>query len=326
MKVNKTYRSLLDKSISSMLSAIELYNKPNFEYREESFSILAVNAWELLLKAYLLKICKYKPSSIFEFENIIKKNGQKSLRKKPKKNRAGNAQTIGIFEVIKRLNSISLVIDSSLLASIELIVEMRDNAIHFHNSDGIKKQLQELGFACIKNYMNAINKWGIEIDLSKYNFYLMPLAYVDGKVSAESILTDELENYLSLIENKVKENKTIDSSYEIAISIDISFKKSENFNNGLPVRFDSNGVPVIISEENFRKKYPFSYKQILEKARYRYIDFKCNSDFHLIMKQIKLDTKIYHLRMLDPTSRKSQKMGYYNQNIWKVLDSKFSLK
>jgi hypothetical protein len=326
MKVNKTYRSLLDKSISSMLSAIELYNKPNFEYRDESFSILAVNAWELLLKAYLLKICKYNPGSIFEFENVIKKNGQKSLRKKPKKNRAGNAQTIGIFEVIKRLNSISLVIDSSLLASIELIVEMRDNAIHFHNSDGIKKQLQELGFACIKNYMNVINKWRIDIDLSKYNFYLMPLAYVDGKVSAESILTDEMANYLSLIENKVKENETINSSYEIAISIDISFKKSENYNNGLPVKFDSNGVPVIMSEENFRKKYPFSYKQIIEKARNKYSNFKCNSDFHKIMKEIKLDSKIYHLRMLDPSSIKSQKMGYYNQNIWKVLDNIFEKK
>lgn len=309
-----------------MLSAIELYNKPNFEYRDESFSILAVNAWELLLKAYLLKICKYNPSSIFEFENVIKKNGQKSLRKKPKKNRAGNAQTIGIFEVIKRLNNISLVIDSSLLASIELIVEMRDNAIHFHNSDGIKKQLQELGFACIKNYMNVINKWGIDIDLSKYNFYLMPLAYVDGKVSAESILTDEMANYLSLIENKVKENETINSSYEIAISIDISFKKSENYNVGLPVKFDSNGVPVIMSEENFRKKYPFSYKQIIEKARNKYSNFKCNSDFHKIMKEIKFDSKIYHLRMLDPSSIKSQKMGYYNQNIWKVLDNIFEKK
>jgi hypothetical protein len=154
----------------------------------------------------------------------------------------------------------------------------------------------------------------------------MPLAYVDGKVSAESILTDEMANYLSLIENKVKENETINSSYEIAISIDISFKKSENYNNGLPVKFDSNGVPVIMSEENFRKKYPFSYKQIIEKARNKYSNFKCNSDFHKIMKEIKLDSKIYHLRMLDPSSIKSQKMGYYNQNIWKVLDNIFEKK
>ena len=44
MKVNKTYRSLLDKSIGSMLSAIEIYNKPAFHNREEVFAILAVNS------------------------------------------------------------------------------------------------------------------------------------------------------------------------------------------------------------------------------------------------------------------------------------------
>ncbi len=29
MKINKTYKSLLEKSISSMLSAIELYKRPS---------------------------------------------------------------------------------------------------------------------------------------------------------------------------------------------------------------------------------------------------------------------------------------------------------
>ena len=55
MKVNKTYRSLLDKS----------YNKPNFQYREETFAILAVNAWELLLKAIILRQNRYKLRSLY---------------------------------------------------------------------------------------------------------------------------------------------------------------------------------------------------------------------------------------------------------------------
>lgn len=47
-------RHLAEKSVDAMLAAIEIYNKPSFAYREESFAILAVNAWELLLKARLL--------------------------------------------------------------------------------------------------------------------------------------------------------------------------------------------------------------------------------------------------------------------------------
>ena len=70
MKINKTYRSLLDKSINSMLSAIEIYNKPDFNYREETFAILAVNSWELLFKAQLLKLSKYNMNALYEMEFV----------------------------------------------------------------------------------------------------------------------------------------------------------------------------------------------------------------------------------------------------------------
>ena len=42
---------LAKKSLQAILAAIEIYNKPTFSYREESFALLMVNAWELLLKA-----------------------------------------------------------------------------------------------------------------------------------------------------------------------------------------------------------------------------------------------------------------------------------
>jgi hypothetical protein len=45
------YAQLVDKAIEAAISAIEIYNKPGFRYREETFAILMLNAWELLLKA-----------------------------------------------------------------------------------------------------------------------------------------------------------------------------------------------------------------------------------------------------------------------------------
>ncbi|GKS62948.1 hypothetical protein YTPLAS72_02520 [Nitrospira sp.] len=47
-------QSFLQKAEASMIAAIEVYNKPDFRYREETFSILALTAWELLLKGRLL--------------------------------------------------------------------------------------------------------------------------------------------------------------------------------------------------------------------------------------------------------------------------------
>lgn len=44
----------LQKAEAALVAAIEIYNKPDFRHREECFAILALNAWELLLKARLL--------------------------------------------------------------------------------------------------------------------------------------------------------------------------------------------------------------------------------------------------------------------------------
>ena len=37
-----------EKSLNAALSALEIYNKPNCNYREENFCILMINAFELL--------------------------------------------------------------------------------------------------------------------------------------------------------------------------------------------------------------------------------------------------------------------------------------
>src|SRR5699024_5576417 len=46
---------LLDKSKEAFVLAVELYNRPTVKYHAESCSIFLCNAWELMLKAYLVK-------------------------------------------------------------------------------------------------------------------------------------------------------------------------------------------------------------------------------------------------------------------------------
>lgn len=321
MKINKTYRSLLDKSINSMLSAIEIYNKPNFSYREETFAILAVNAWELILKAHLLKKSNYKIGNLYVMEAVLKINGEKSTRKKPRLNRANNPMTIGLFEVIKKLEEKGIKISENLKNSIESLVELRDNAIHFHNEREISKELQELGFACIKNYMNIIKHWNIEIDLSKYNFYLMPLAYVDSKVEASSITTEEVKKYIDFVKNKV--NRTKDDDYTVAISIDIQFNKSNSF-DAIGMKYAQDGIPITLTEEDIRIRFPMDTRKLTNIAKNRYSDFKQDKKFNDLMKSIKANDKLCYVRKLDPENIKSNKKPYYSTNIWQVLDKNYS--
>lgn len=323
MRVNQTYRSLLDKSVNSMLSAIEIYNKPNFTYREETFAILAINSWELLLKAQLLRANNYNLKSIYVLEPVITKSGiQHKKNTKPKLSRSKNPMTLNLFEVVKKLEKIGFTISKNLNYSIEALVELRDNAIHFHNNSTISKEIQELGFACIKNYMNIIKLWSLEIDLSSYNFYLMPLAYVDSKILTDGVVTGEIQNYLEFVKNKIDSHDTEDEDFDIAISIDVSFTKANSFDS-IGFKYDENGIPVTISEEEMRSKFPFIYEEVRTKAKLRYSDFKQGKDFNELMRLIKQDGKIYHERKLDPSSPSSMVKGFYSSNIWKELDKKY---
>lgn len=70
------YKILLDNSVSAAVSAIEIYNKPDFKYREETFSILMINSWELLLKAKILKDHLGDCNSIYVPRKTKNKKGQ----------------------------------------------------------------------------------------------------------------------------------------------------------------------------------------------------------------------------------------------------------
>ncbi len=84
----------MENSIAASLSAIEVYNKPNFPYRNEVFCILIVNAWELLFKAKILSDNKDNLDSIHVFDN---KGNQKYNRN----NAPMTIEVYGAMELLK---------------------------------------------------------------------------------------------------------------------------------------------------------------------------------------------------------------------------------
>lgn len=55
MDIDKYVEGLLDKAREAYLLALEIINKPTINYRTEGFCFFMCNAWELVLKAYLIK-------------------------------------------------------------------------------------------------------------------------------------------------------------------------------------------------------------------------------------------------------------------------------
>lgn len=321
---SKLYKSLIEKSIGSMVSAIEIYNKPDFKYREETFAILAINAWEILFKARLLKLNNHKPNSIFCYKAYQNKDGSKSTKKKIlDRNRTGNPKSISIFEAMKRLWD-KKDIPEDVKLNIEALIELRDNAIHFINTTSIQKPVQELGFACIRNYITIIKKWCPKSGISKYNLYLMPLAYLDGRIMATGTMTRESQNFISVVQSMMERSEPSDE-FDIAIRIGVNFHKSNSFES-TPVQYSKDGTPVTLSEEDIRQRFPYSYMDVCAKAKERYSDFKRGSGFNAIMKEIKRESKLCFQRKLDNTNPKSQSQYFYSTNIWQKLDLLYTRK
>lgn len=65
--MSKIQEKLIEKSTEAFIVAIELYNKPTIKYRVEGFSFFICNAWELMLKAYLMN--QYGENSIYYKDN-----------------------------------------------------------------------------------------------------------------------------------------------------------------------------------------------------------------------------------------------------------------
>jgi len=110
------------KAEEALLSAIEVYNRPTFAYREETFAILALNAWELLLKAKLLAENSDKPNSLYTFEHHVTKAGQPSKKRYLKKNRSGAPLTHSLLKTISELeNKTKVRVDQAIKTNLEAL-------------------------------------------------------------------------------------------------------------------------------------------------------------------------------------------------------------
>lgn len=155
-----------------MISAIEVYNKPDFKYREETFSILCINAWELLLKAKWLKDNDNKIRSLYVTEKRLRSNGKPYKHAKVKVTGSGNPFTHSLDYLAKKLAD-GKVLPDAAHKNIVALCEIRDSSVHFYNKSTLfAVRLQEVGSASVRNYARAAQTW-FGVDFTQYNFYLL---------------------------------------------------------------------------------------------------------------------------------------------------------
>ncbi len=323
----KSRRSeLLRRSIHAAVAAIEIYNKPNFLYREESFSVLMINSWELLIKAKWLSENNNRIGALYSREPIKKKDGSIGKKLVYKLTRSGFYQTHGLEFIAKKLLSQNK-LHANVWNNIQGLIEVRDTAVHFYNdSSTLPVRIHELGSASISNYTTAIYEWFGE-SLREYNLSLMPLAFVSPPKSTQGIVTTKEEkNLLAFIESLQKNEGAGDGRYTVFVNVKVRLHRSAG-DDGLGVKVTNNkdALEVKMSDEQFREKYPIDYKQLTKQCRTRYLGFKEDSKFTRIRKTLCLDPKYAQTRYLDSLNPKSAKKVFYSSNIWQEFDKHYQL-
>ena len=317
---------LLDKSISAMIAAIEVYNKPDFLYRGETFSILAINSWELLLKAKHLKDNHNKMRSLYVMEPVINKDGSKSKKKKVKLTRSGNPFTHSIDFIAKKLIEKGEM-DQIVFNNIMALIELRDSAIHFYNySLKFNVRIQEIGTASFKNYVSLYKQW-FNKDLSEFNFYLMPLSFVQARKESDVLLLNTEEKNFFKYVDELEESSSADGEYSIALNIDVKFSKSTS-KDAIKVALskDTDAIKVTLTEEQLKAKYPMDYGELTAKCKERYSNFILNGDYHANRRLYESDDKCAYIRYLDPDKKKSGKKVFYSEAMLSKLDNHYTRK
>lgn len=319
-------KELLDRAIAATVAAIEIYNKPDFRYREEAFAVLAINGWELLLKAKWLADHNNKPSSLYVMEPRTKKDGTKSHKLRVKQTRSGNPFTHSLDFLAKKLVE-AKTLDPNAWANLRALLELRDSSIHFYNRAGaFSTRLQEIGMATLKNFVAASKAW-FQRDLSEFNFYLMPLSFVALPRQADAlVLNHEEKRFLTFLQNLETTTATTNSPFAVTVNIDVKFTRSKA-DGALDVQVTNNpnALEIRLTEEQIRERYPWSYERLTEECRKRYDRFKIDDTYHTTRKQLLKDDRYGAIRFLDPGNPKSAKKPFFSPAIIAELDKHYTV-
>ncbi len=191
MNYRGSHRKLLGNAKAAIMAAIEIYNKPVFQYRDECMVILLLNAWELALKALLSK----KKQSIF----------YPKKRKQPYRTLSWQDALIKARPYFSK--------DLPFLPiqhNLELLGTYRDNAVHFYNAKDFGVVLYALAQTSIKNFRDLLEQaFAVKLE-NEISWQLLPLGirppidiitYISGTHSGK--MTKAVRQFLSELSEAV---------------------------------------------------------------------------------------------------------------------------
>ena len=305
--MEKLENKLLEKSKEAFSMAIELYNKPTICYRVEGFAIFICNAWELMLKAHMLKSMGEKsiyypdnPNRTLTLENCIQKiftNNKDPLR-------------INLEKIIELRNtSTHFITEDYEMVYVPLfqacVLNFNEKMMAFHNID--MTTIIPQNFLSLSVSMKALNETDI---IAKYPEELAnKILDMKNKIDELSIITNNAKfairiehyHYITKNENKATSFVKIDNSADSAIKI-VKELKDPNNTHGLTAKACISKVRERLAKEGIELWYNGN---IVKFTSFHFTNFckyyglKENERFCYVHKQFTLPQYSYSLQAVE---------------------------
>jgi len=315
---------LLDSSMSALFAGIEIHNKPHIAYRYPTAVILVINAWELVLKAYIYKYIGKKRIYESKEEHTITFSKALGLVRDDI-NRKRKNKFAATYENLKCLN------------------DYRCSNVHYFEGE-LDPIVFMLLSKAVLNYDEFLKEY-FQKDITKEdNLIILP---VGMKLPFNPI--DYLKQEYGLAHNDfvneviqtIRNLETRNVQDSIVVGFDLftaSIKKIDNADiiaaidseNGdirltknVRVTTDPNAPEIRVSDDIV---LPYTYGEIREKIKVKKPDLKFGTLFNQIMKEIKIDKTLCQTRYLDPNNKKSTQKQFYAEAAVDAIITKYDEK
>lgn len=327
------YQALVEKSRAACVAAVETYNRASAPHREENFAILMINAWELLLKARVIKENGGKLSSVYARDSVKLKNGRYGKRKKVRLTRYGSPHTIGIVEarnLVQGYKNDNL--EGTAAANITALLDIRDHSAHFVASNAsLQKTLAELSLAAVKNYIIASQKW-FKVTYADLNLAAIPISFALNQAHSEAVAKAppaEVARFLAHIKSEEAKVSATPSEYfySVVVNFDIIKKAADG---AVLVKLAAPNevaqITVSIDDDKLPPGMTWTFKNLVAALKNRYSDFVQNNGFYKLKATLEKSKLLCHERHLVPSNKKSPKAKFYNPNIIFEFDKHYTPK
>ena len=239
VELNKYIYALLSKSEEAYLMAIEIINKPTINYRTEGFCFFICNAWELLLKAYL----------------INKNQNISAINYKDDSNR-----TIGLDECVEKIFTSTT---DKTKNNISFIRNIRNKATHLilPEYDYI---LSPAFQRCLTNYNRFFKKHFPDYNLNEKVTPYIALVNPGNDDNISSLILNPTN--LLLLEN-IKNELASDESLGQTLRLVATKKESEADIVYTVVKNGDNKATMINVPKDIEKTHPYTTTEVIKKIK-----------------------------------------------------------